>query len=133
MSKRNAILTGEWHVLSAGLSTEPIQLSIGERWNLLSETVALGFDPPEFAVLSEIVNSIREIGPCASVSIRSSRDVIISCPCDNAFGFAKVGFSVIGGNVIVGNGSSVEVPTLVDFAKRVFLGGEGYVVYRETT
>ena len=132
MSKQNAKLTGEWHVLSTGLSTDAIQLSVGERWNLLSETVALGFDSPEFAVLSEIVNSIQKIGPCASVSIRSSRDVIISCPCDNAFGFAKVGFSVMGGNVVLGDGS-VDVPTLVDFAKRVFLQGEGYVVYRETT
>lgn len=125
MSKQNAKLTGDWHLLSAGLSTDPIQLSIGERWNVLSETVALGFDPPEFAVLSEIVNSICEIGPCASVSIRSSRDVIISCPCDNAFGFAKVGFSVMGGNVVVVP-VSVDVPTLVNFAKRVFLQGEGY-------
>jgi len=125
MSKQNAKLTGEWHLLSAGISTDPIQLSVGERWDLLSETVALGFDPPEFAVLSEIVNFIREIGPCASVSIRSSRDVIISCPCDNALGFAKVGFSVMGGNVVLGP-RHVYVPTLVDFAKRVFLGGEGY-------
>jgi hypothetical protein len=126
MSKQTAKLTGEWHAFSTGLAADPIQLSIGQRWNLLSKTVALGFDPPEFAVLSEIVNSIRQIGPCASVSIRSNRDVIISCPCDNAFGFAKVGFSVMGGNVAVSDGSSVDVPTLIDFAKRVFLEGEGY-------
>jgi hypothetical protein len=125
MSKQTAKLTGEWHVFSTGLSTDPIQFSIGERWDLLSETVKLGFDPPEFAVLGQIVNSIRQINPCASVSIRSSRDVIISCPCDNAFGFAKVGFSVMGGNVVL-DGSSVDVPTLVDFAKSVFLEGEGY-------